>query len=707
MFRSKGRVYTFDPSEWERASDAEVVDAWLECISSVAKATATTTTSPTEDVSTPEPGEVAAYMPTPDANARHDNGLPVASDEEESIGVSGEQRRIEGERLEKGRLVMRKSHLKAKRAMMEKWHRAFAHSVAATTIQKIIRGALARTRVHQLRLELGKKLRKGDKIEVAQSRCGPLSTRSGVMGAGASSSCTVSDAALDGKIKEFEKEIAGLDELTTYTRLTTKYFSIPSEEAEAKRITNDAKDKAYAALVVKNSKQRDDRTFPAYHPRSDDAYTSVNSVNPMLERGDVALVDGKYLEKCPGPIEIRQNLPDGASFIGPLEDKTKKFEKFDLAKEILLMTVVAISYTWGVPYPPDPKIGVHPDPHKYYLHLVQSTLSVMRGTEEYKDIDVCFFWVRRALPRYSSSPSPRTHARSRTATLSQDWMSLYQNYKEGEWITPGERTEAQNEAFARCMDTMDLWYGGASMMIWMLTAVPPGSRAYFSRGWCVFEAKVGGLLTPADKALDIGKMGDPDTLERDYNLWFHADLPDSIGMRCAAAREPPLTPEQFFQLMDEHCESGPKIQFSVESDRDVIKGLYKTTFNAVIGHARAIDWQGLGWDTQLSTLVPIILPAKGTLQTLNLSSNKLRGPSRMKPAPTRYNKQKPIGTFLAFFRNNPGGDLRAYQSEVSDSGRQLPRRSVSAIRFPNCVEPVIRKDSRACAQAPSRHPSAT
>ena len=35
------------------------------------------------------------------------------------------------------------------------------------------------------------------------------------------------------------------------------------------------------------------------------------------------------------------------------------------------------------------------------------------------------------------------------------------------------------------MDTMDLWYGSALMMIWMLTKGPLGSRDYFTRGWCV------------------------------------------------------------------------------------------------------------------------------------------------------------------------------------------------------------------------------
>ena len=64
-------------------------------------------------------------------------------------------------------------------------------------------------------------------------------------------------------------------------------------------------------------------------------------------------------------------------------------------------------------------------------------------------------------------------------------MSLYQNYEVGKLIKKGKRSPKQIEAFGRCMDTMDLWYGNANMFIWMLAKTPPGSRSYFSRGWCV------------------------------------------------------------------------------------------------------------------------------------------------------------------------------------------------------------------------------
>ena len=66
----------------------------------------------------------------------------------------------------------------------------------------------------------------------------------------------------------------------------------------------------------------------------------------------------------------------------------------------------------------------------------------------------------------------------------QDWMSRFQAY-EGGLIGEATIKEEHTPMVNRCMDTMDLWYGSALTMIWMLTKGPLGSRDYFTRGWCV------------------------------------------------------------------------------------------------------------------------------------------------------------------------------------------------------------------------------
>ncbi len=57
-------------------------------------------------------------------------------------------------------------------------------------------------------------------------------------------------------------------------------------------------------------------------------------------------------------------------------------------------------------WPPDPTIGTHPDPNKYYLRIAQRVLRFMRGTDEYKDKEVFVFWASRiwGLPAFARMP---------------------------------------------------------------------------------------------------------------------------------------------------------------------------------------------------------------------------------------------------------------------------------------------------------------
>ena len=172
-------------------------------------------------------------------------------------------------------------------------------------------------------------------------------------------------------------------------------------------------------------------------------------------------------------------------------------------------------------------------------------------------------------------------------------------------------------------------------MIWMSTVPPPdATRTYFSRGWCSMEYGVGGLLTPGHKALDLGKLGDVDSLDDD--MWFCGEIGSAdfkakiISNRCASARSPPLAPKQFNEMMDEKTEDGKnKIEFSVESDRALIKDLYETCFYSVMGNTQELVFAGLGWEFELGTLMPVLLATKN-LRKLDLSFNRLRGARRCK-----------------------------------------------------------------------------
>ena len=170
----------------------------------------------------------------------------------------------------------------------------------------------------------------------------------------------------------------------------------------------------------------DPNTFPAFAARSPDAYTTFNSINWLLKRGDLGLVVGEFLygKRKTGfmtkswsggldaPIPIRQHLPDGATFGGPLELDEKGKENAAANEQ----QVFALSYTWNTPWPPDATIGGHPDPNQYYLTRVKKALRLykedMSPTVGGYDKPVFVFWVRRSLSR-AARVAP-THGARRT-----------------------------------------------------------------------------------------------------------------------------------------------------------------------------------------------------------------------------------------------------------------------------------------------------
>ena len=145
------------------------------------------------------------------------------------------------------------------------------------------------------------------------------------------------------------------------------------------------------------------------------------------------------------------------------------------------------------------------------------------------------------------------------------------------------------------------------------------------------EYGVGSLVTPSHMAIDLRLFKD-DMTEKifgDFRWFLNDPSVKSIGKSCAGERPLAMTPSKFDEKMDEKVTKGgasvPKIEFTVENDRNLIKGLYRKTFDGVIGRAVNLDWHGLGWEYEIGELMPVVMTAAGTLKELNLSFNKLRG----------------------------------------------------------------------------------
>ncbi len=142
------------------------------------------------------------------------------------------------------------------------------------------------------------------------------------------------------------------------------------------------------------------------------------------------------------------------------------------------------------------------------------------------------------------------------------------------------------------------------------------------------EYGVGSLLTPSHMAINLGLLED-DMTKYMQDRWFYV-YGNTIGKSCAGERPLPMAASNFDEMMDEKVikdgASLPKIEFTVEDDRSLIKGLYRKTFESVIGRAVKLDWHGLGWECEIGELEPVFMAAAGTLKELDLSHNKLRGP---------------------------------------------------------------------------------
>ena len=182
----------------------------------------------------------------------------------------------------------------------------------------------------------------------------------------------------------------------------------------------------------------------------------------------------------------------------------------------------------------------------------------------------------------------------------------------------------------------------------------------------MFEFRVGSLLTPGDMALNLGVIED-DLSKYDSSRWFSTKKSlHTIGVHCGGQRAPPISPVQFDEMMDEKMgDGGPAIQFTVEADRAVIKGLYAKTFECIVGRACEFDWKGLGWAFELRDLLPV-LTAAPMLQIVNLMDNKLRG-----EIPVEMLRMKAKGCKIQLLRNDPGFTLPSNIGELAGDSTQL------------------------------------
>ena len=183
-----------------------------------------------------------------------------------------------------------------------------------------------------------------------------------------------------------------MDDGATSTRVTT------AEGAKTTTVVHSSHATAAAPSEVPSAETcveevRDKPAFP--EDAVVDKYNTFEAPNHLLSSECVALVTASSLLEYKAPIDLRQNLPPGAAFHGPLELGE---ERHDWGHRMPTTVAIALSYTWAPHGPPFGGGKDHPDPEMFYLRIMQDTLSLMMECEEYKDKakeQMVVFWVRR------------------------------------------------------------------------------------------------------------------------------------------------------------------------------------------------------------------------------------------------------------------------------------------------------------------------
>ena len=70
------------------------------------------------------------------------------------------------------------------------------------------------------------------------------------------------------------------------------------------------------------------------------------------------------------------------------------------------------------------------------------------------------------------------------------------------------RTAEQQSQFEKALKHINIWYAHSLTIVWMLTRVPAGVRAYEERGWPCFETAVSSMLKDSNKAVDLRSLRD-------------------------------------------------------------------------------------------------------------------------------------------------------------------------------------------------------
>ena len=195
-----------------------------------------------------------------------------------------------------------------------------------------------------------------------------------------------------------------------------------------------------------------------------------------------------------------------------------------------------------------------------------------------------------------------------------DFCSLYQK----------PRSASEEPLFLPGLRASNVWYGHELSVCWMQTELPEGfaekmkeaglAETYEESGWCFVEAAISAGVKVGKRRLDLGKRTERAMRNAYGGLWGAENMLEGV---CAAARLPPLLPDEVRRLLE--CEK----KFTASADVDVVDGLYRRFFEGITSAATHLDMSGLRWGEVEARQLVGVLPRFEALTSLDLSKNKL------------------------------------------------------------------------------------
>ena len=307
-----------------------------------------------------------------------------------------------------------------------------------------------------------------------------------------------------------------------------------------------------------------------------------------VESGAIAPLRGRWLvdlEARGGRVQRRQDLPPGAFF--PADELRRQVEALGDDYGLLF---AGLSYRW--------LSKDNPDPDGFHLKIVAAVARVyMHEDGDRSPLTKAFAAKGLGAPDFA---------------LFWDFASLFQQPRE---------EPKQVELFKEGLKASNVWYGHESTVCWMQTELPPDIRfdahiaqTYDESGWCFVEAAISAGLKVGKRRLDLAKRTDK-AMEFAYGGAYGPQEAMLEGV-CAAARLPPLLPDEVRRRLDEK-------KFTSKADVDVVDGLYRAFFDGAADSATQLNFSGLGWAEAEARQLKEVLPRFTRLKALDLSDNAL------------------------------------------------------------------------------------